>query len=216
MCICTEIREPTPVPSPADRTHRPEPAASSRVRPRPSWSRRPSSPSPRPSSSAGWAPRRWRALRWFFRSMMLMTMMAAGGMGGGVAAAMARAHGRRPDRRCACPCATCPGAGPSGFALLFTLLAWTLSPALYRLLGGSGGRWPRPDLLATCCSPARPRDLGELLPLGAAARRRRRGDTRPLHAVRLSCSRCRCPKCFTLGIGDWPGLGMAGPAASSP
>ena len=72
-----------------------------------------------------------------FPFMMLMTMMAAGGMGGGVAAATARAlgAGRRDDARALVLHALVLGLA---LALLFTLLAWTVGPALYRLLGGHG------------------------------------------------------------------------------
>src|SRR5207253_9212835 len=72
-----------------------------------------------------------------FPFMMLMTMMAAGGMGGGVAAATARAlgAGRRDDARALVLHALVLGLA---LALLFTLLAWTVGPALYRLLGGQG------------------------------------------------------------------------------
>src|SRR5215468_10643839 len=65
-----------------------------------------------------------------FPFMMLMTMMAAGGMGGGVAAATARAlgAGRLDDARALVFHAFVLGLA---FALLFTLLAWTLGPALY-------------------------------------------------------------------------------------
>ena len=83
-----------------------------------------------------------------FPFMMMMTMMAAGGMGGGVAAAMARAMGggRREDARALVLHALVLGAL---LALLFTLLAWTVLPALYRFLGGEGqalvmsADWPR-------------------------------------------------------------------------
>src|SRR5713226_3382894 len=59
---------------------------------------------------------------------MMMTMMAAGGMGGGVAAAMARAMGggRIADARALVLHALVLG---TGLALLFTLLAWTALPA---------------------------------------------------------------------------------------
>src|SRR5688500_2949413 len=72
-----------------------------------------------------------------FPAMMLMTMMAAGGMGGGVASAMARAlgGGRTEDARALVLHALVLGAV---LAFAFTLLAWTLGPSLYRLLGGSG------------------------------------------------------------------------------
>ncbi len=72
-----------------------------------------------------------------FPFMMLMTMMAAGGMGGGVAAATARAlgAGRRDDARALVLHALVLGLF---LALLFTLMAWTIAPTFYRLLGGSG------------------------------------------------------------------------------
>ena len=72
-----------------------------------------------------------------FPFMMLMTMMAAGGMGGGVAAAMARAHGghRVEDANALVLHALVLG---TVMALLFTVLAWTVGPLLYQLLGGSG------------------------------------------------------------------------------
>jgi hypothetical protein len=72
-----------------------------------------------------------------FPLMMMMTMMAGGGMGGGVAAAMARTlgAGRTGDARALVLHALVLGHGP---ALLFTLLAWTVAPSLYRLLGGEG------------------------------------------------------------------------------
>src|SRR5215831_279171 len=60
-----------------------------------------------------------------FPFMMLMTMMAAGGMGGGVAAAMARAMGggRVGDARALVVHALALGGG---LALLFAFLAWTV------------------------------------------------------------------------------------------
>src|SRR5215831_4728646 len=64
-----------------------------------------------------------------FPFMMMMTMMAAGGMGGGVAAAMARAvgGGRMEDARSLVLHALVLGAV---LAMLFTLMAWTIAPAL--------------------------------------------------------------------------------------
>src|SRR5499427_413430 len=70
-----------------------------------------------------------------FPFMMLMTMMAAGGMGGGVAAAMARSLGgkRLDDARSLVVHSLVLGIL---LALLFTVLAWTVAPSLYGLLGG--------------------------------------------------------------------------------
>ena len=89
-----------------------------------------------------------------FPFMMMMTMMAAGGMGGGVAAAMARAMGggRIADARALVLHALVLG---TGLALLFSLLAWTVLPALYRLLGGEGPALDNALIYATCCSAAR-------------------------------------------------------------
>src|SRR6185312_16388718 len=69
--------------------------------------------------------------------MMLMQMMASGGMGGGVASAMARAVGgkRMEDARALVLHALVLGLA---FAMLFMLFAWTLAPALFRMLGGHG------------------------------------------------------------------------------
>src|SRR5260370_14937853 len=68
-----------------------------------------------------------------FPFMMLMTLMAAGGLGGGVAAATARALGAgKPD--------DAPALGLHALVLglalapLFMLPTWTLRPALYPLL----------------------------------------------------------------------------------
>ena len=88
--------------------------------------------------------------------MMLMQMMASGGMGGGVAAAMARAVGgkRMEDARALVLHALVLGLA---FALLFTLFAWTVAPALFRLLGGHGLALANAEIYATSCSPARSR-----------------------------------------------------------
>src|SRR3954466_15354447 len=79
-----------------------------------------------------------------FPFMMLMQMMAAGGMGGGVAAAMARALGgkRLEDARALVLHALVLGLG---FAPLFTVLAWTVAPTLFGLLGGHGAALAHAD-----------------------------------------------------------------------
>ena len=91
-----------------------------------------------------------------FPFMMLMQMMAAGGMGGGVAAAMARALGgkRIEDARALVLHALVLGLG---FALLFTLLAWTVAPLCSGCWAATARRSPMPRPTATCCSPARSR-----------------------------------------------------------
>lgn len=72
-----------------------------------------------------------------FPLLMMMTMMAAGGIGGGVAAATARAMGGGKKQDAAALVLHALAVGAT-FALVFTLLAWTVAPALYRLLGGHG------------------------------------------------------------------------------
>ena len=72
-----------------------------------------------------------------FPFLALMLNVANGGMGGGVASAMARAlgAGRQDDARAlvlhALVLALAIGLG-------FTTFAWTLAPAIYRLMGGGG------------------------------------------------------------------------------
>jgi putative MATE family efflux protein len=148
-----------------------------------------------------------------FPFMMMMTMMAAGGMGGGVAAAMARATGggRINDARALVLHALVLGAG---LALLFTLLAWTVAPALYRLLGGDGRSL---DNALT---------YGHVLFSGSliiwanfflSALLRGGGDAATPGRYMLVSSIAQVPLSYmlALGVGDWPGLGMAGPAISS-
>lgn len=147
-----------------------------------------------------------------FPLMMLMTMMSAGGIGGGIAAAMARAMGggRTEDARALVLHALVLAAG---FALLFSLFAWTLAPSLYRLLGGNGG------------SLAKAETYSHVLFSGAVAGwamftvsavLRGCGDAATPGRFMLLASLLQIPLSglLTLGIGGWPGLGMAGPAAS--
>jgi len=148
-----------------------------------------------------------------FPFMMMMTMMAAGGMGGGVAAAMARAMGggRSEDARSLVLHALVLGVV---LALLFTLLAWTVAPGLYRLLGGEGRAL---DHALT---------YSHILFSGAliiwanfflSALLRGGGDAATPGRYMLVSSIAQVPLSYVLalGIGDWPGLGMAGPAFSS-
>lgn len=148
-----------------------------------------------------------------FPFMMMMTMMAAGGMGGGVAAAMARTlgAGRRDDARALVVHALILGAG---LAMLFALLAWTVAPALYRLLGGDG---PVLDKALA---------YSDVLFSGAiviwanfflSALLRGGGDAATPGRYMLLSSIAQVPLSYVLalGIGGWSGLGMAGPAISS-
>jgi len=67
----------------------------------------------------------------------LMANMASGGMGGSVASALARALGgnRLDDARAILVHAALVAVG---LALLFSLLAWTVLPHVFVLMGGSG------------------------------------------------------------------------------
>src|SRR6266545_1111390 len=73
-----------------------------------------------------------------FPILMLMTMMAAGGMGGAVASAVARAlgAGRRDDADAILLHALIIAAA---LGIVFTAAALWGAPALYRTMGGSGG-----------------------------------------------------------------------------
>ncbi len=148
-----------------------------------------------------------------FPLMMMMTMMAAGGMGGGVAAAMARTlgAGRRDDARALVVHALILGAV---LAILFTLLAWTVAPALYRLLGGEG------HALDHALTYSHVLFSGAILIWAnffLSALLRGGGDAATPGRYMLLSSIAQVPLSYVLalGIGDWPGLGMAGPAISS-
>lgn len=144
--------------------------------------------------------------------LVLMHSTANGGMGGGVASAVARAlgAGRLEDvRALVLHAMVLAGA----FGLLLAVLAWTVAPPLYRLMGGRdtaladavlfshvvfGGAvlvWTSAflsALLRGAGDAATPARLGTLVSAGYV----------PLAGV------------LTLGLGGWPGLGMAGPGAA--
>jgi putative MATE family efflux protein len=148
-----------------------------------------------------------------FPFMMLMTMMAAGGMGGGVAAATARAlgAGRRDDARALVLHALVLGLA---LALLFTLLAWTVGPALYRLLGGHGAALANAEIYSHVLFTG---SLAIWANFFLSAMLRGGGDAATPGRYMLIFSVLQVPLSgvLALGIGDWSGLGMAGPAASS-
>lgn len=148
-----------------------------------------------------------------FPLMMMMTMMAAGGMGGGVAAAMARTlgAGRRDDARALVLHALILGAV---LALVFTLLAWTVAPSLYRLLGGEGRAL---DHAVTYSNVLFSGAIAIWANFFLSALLRGGGDAATPGRYMLLSSIAQVPLSYmlALGIGDWPGLGMAGPAISS-
>ena len=148
-----------------------------------------------------------------FPFMMMMTMMAAGGMGGGVAAAMARAMGagRHEDARALVLHALALGAV---LACVFAFLAWTVAPTLYRLLGGEGRSLDHALIYSHVLFS------GALLIWAnffLSALLRGGGDAATPGRYMLFSSIAQVPLSYVLalGVGDWPGLGMAGPALSS-
>jgi len=148
-----------------------------------------------------------------FPFMMMMTMMAAGGMGGGVAAAMARAVGgdRIADARALVLHALALGAA---LALLFTLLAWTVLPLFFRLLGGEG------QALAHALTYSNLLFSGSIAIWAnffLSALLRGGGDAATPGRYMLASSLAQVPLSYVLalGIGEWQGMGMAGPALSS-
>jgi putative MATE family efflux protein len=148
-----------------------------------------------------------------FPFMMLMTMMAAGGMGGGVAAATARAlgAGKRDDARALVLHALVLGLA---LALVFTVLAWTVGPALYRLLGGHGAALANAETYSHVLFTG---SIAIWANFFFSALLRGGGDAATPGRYMLIFSVLQMPLSgvLALGIGDWPGLGMAGPAASS-
>lgn len=148
-----------------------------------------------------------------FPLMMMMTMMAAGGMGGGVAAAMARAvgGGRDDDARALVLHSLVLG---TVLALLFTLLAWTVAPSLYRLLGGEGRVQ---DHALTYSNVLFSGAILIWANFFLSALLRGGGDAATPGRYMLFSSIAQVPLSYVLalGIGDWPGIGMAGPAVSS-
>ena len=148
-----------------------------------------------------------------FPLMMLMTMMAAGGMGGGVAAATARAlgGGRIADARALVVHALVLGLL---LALLFTLLAWTVAPSLYRLLGGHGAALQNAEIYSHVLFTG---SIAVWANFFLSALLRGGGDAATPGRYMLIFSVAQVPLSgvLALGIGDWPGLGMAGPAVSS-
>jgi putative MATE family efflux protein len=148
-----------------------------------------------------------------FPFMMLMTMMAAGGMGGGVAAATARAlgAGKRDDARALVLHALVLG---SALALLFTALAWTVGPDLFRLLGGHGGALAHAETYSHVLFTG---SIALWANFFLSALLRGGGDAATPGRYMLIFSLAQVPLSgvLALGVGDWPGLGMAGPAVSS-
>ena len=140
----------------------------------------------------------------------LMMNMATGGMGGGVASALARAlgAGRHDDARALVLHAVLLGAV---MALLFTVLAWTALPAMFRWLGGSG------EVLEQALVFSRVWFSGAIVLWTQAffsALLRGGGNSATPGRIGVIMSLLYIPLLgvLVLGIGGWPGLGLLGGA----
>ena len=153
------------------------------------------------------------AIALMFPMMALMMNNANGGMGGAVASALARAlgAGRREDANAlvvhALFLAVICG-------LLFTTLAWTAAPPLYRLLGGSG------NALEQALAFSHVWYSGAIviwLSAFLSALLRGAGDAATPARILVVTSGIYVPLAFVLalGLGNWPGLGIIGPALAS-
>ena len=101
----------------------------------------------------------------------------------------------------------------AALALLFTLLAWTVAPALYRLLGGDGGALANALVYSNVLFTGA---IAIWANFFLSALLRGGGDAATPGRYMLISSIAQVPLSYVLalGIGDWPGLGMAGPAVS--
>ncbi|MBX3498491.1 MAG: MATE family efflux transporter [Alphaproteobacteria bacterium] len=160
-----------------------------------------------------------------FPLLMLMTMMAAGGIGGGIASAIARASGggRTAEVRALVVHALVVALG---FALLFTIGMRVFGADIYRLLGslrsanGAGAGGDPALVLAYALT------YSDMVFAGAAAHwamfalssiiRGAGNAALPGKAMLLS-SLLQIPLTYVLalGVGGWGGMGIAGAAVSS-
>lgn len=145
--------------------------------------------------------------------MMLMQMMASGGMGGGVASAMARAIGAKhmEDARALVVHALVLGLA---FALLFMLFAWTVAPMLFGLLGGHGPALANAEFYAHVLFTG---SIAMWANYFLAALLRGGGDvvTPGRYMMLASLTQIPLAGVLALGVGGWHGLGIAGPAVAS-
>jgi putative MATE family efflux protein len=138
----------------------------------------------------------------------LMMNMANGGMGGGVASALARAlgAGRPEDARALVLHALLLGLA---CGLVFTIFAWTALPVVFRWLGGSGPVLQQALAFSTVWFSG-----GAVLWSSAflSALLRGSGDSATPSRIGFVLSVVYIPLLgvLTLGIGDWPGLGLVG------
>jgi putative MATE family efflux protein len=140
--------------------------------------------------------------------VVIMHNMAAGGMGGAVAAAMARAlgSGRIEDARALVLHALLLG---TAIALCFTLFGWLAAPAIYRQLGGSGPALAEALAFSNVWFGAAIAIWTSFF-IGSLMRGGGDAVTPARISVMLSIVYLPLSGILTLGIGDWPGLGIAG------
>jgi putative MATE family efflux protein len=143
----------------------------------------------------------------------LMANMANGGMGGSVASALARAlgGGRHDDARALLLHALVVALG---LALAFTVFAWTVLPLLFAVMGGRGQALHQAVLYSSWWF------AGAVLTWVASflsALRRGSGDTLTPSRLGLLIAPVYIgiTIVLTLGVGDWPGIGLVGPAVAS-
>ncbi|MCW5746267.1 MAG: MATE family efflux transporter [Alphaproteobacteria bacterium] len=153
-----------------------------------------------------------------FPFLMLMTMMAAGGIGGGIASAVARALGAG-DRPRAASLALHALLIAAGFALMWTAAMSLAGPALFRAFGARDATLDNAVAYATvlfagAAAPWAMFALSSIL--------RGSGDAATPGKFMLLASLLQIPLSGLLvlgtagwGLGDWPGLGIAGAAVSS-
>lgn len=153
------------------------------------------------------------AIALVFPIMALMMNSANGGIGGGVASALARAlgAGRREDANALVLHALVLGAV---LGLGFTILAWLAAPAFYRLLGGSGLVLERALAFSDIWYGGA---FAVWLSAFLAALLRGGGDAATPARIMVITSFAYVPLAgvLMLGVGDWPGLGIAGAAIAS-
>ncbi len=152
-----------------------------------------------------------------FPFLMLMTMMAAGGIGGGIASAVARALGAG-DRARAASLAVHALLIATGFALAWTVAMSLAGPSLFRAFGASGEMLDHAVAYATvlfagAAAPWAMFALSSIL--------RGTGDAATPGKHMLLSSILQIPLSAVLvlgtagwGLGSWTGLGISGAAVS--
>lgn len=152
-----------------------------------------------------------------FPFLMLMTMMAAGGIGGGIASAIARALGAG-DRTRAASLAVHALLIAAGVALLWTVAMSLAGPAVFRAFGATG------ETLDFALAYATTLFAGAVAPWAMFALSsilRGTGDVVTPGKYMLLASVVQIPLSGVLvlgtagwGLGSWTGLGIAGAAVS--